>query len=196
MSVRSFRFATSNFKASNPTRCSSVNVYRANRTTRGIFSLPRAQERNTVKRTLRLPQQLNKRIHSWSNDFYVFFQPSLFLPTEFSELTYSFSSGSLYYLSELERAGRVIGIYGDKTLGIYASITFDSILVSISCVVYPSLTRASLKYVLYCFSSPTTISWSCCFCQSMEGYTPRRLSFVWKSASISISSVSSSFWKS
>ncbi|XP_076182772.1 uncharacterized protein LOC143154716 isoform X3 [Ptiloglossa arizonensis] len=57
-------------------------------------------------------------------------EPSLFLPTEFSELTYSFSSGSLYYLSELERAGRVIGIYGDKTLGIYASITFDSILLS------------------------------------------------------------------
>ncbi|XP_076182771.1 uncharacterized protein LOC143154716 isoform X2 [Ptiloglossa arizonensis] len=59
-----------------------------------------------------------------------FWMPSLFLPTEFSELTYSFSSGSLYYLSELERAGRVIGIYGDKTLGIYASITFDSILLS------------------------------------------------------------------
>ncbi|XP_076632879.1 uncharacterized protein LOC143347534 [Colletes latitarsis] len=54
--------------------------------------------------------------------------PFLFLPTTHDELTYYFSSGSLYYLSEFKRAGGAIGVYRDKTLSIDANIAFDSIL--------------------------------------------------------------------
>ncbi|XP_043259696.1 uncharacterized protein LOC122401556 [Colletes gigas] len=54
--------------------------------------------------------------------------PFLFLPTSYDELTYYFSSGSLYYLSEFKRAGGAIGVYKDETLSIDASIAFDSIL--------------------------------------------------------------------
>ncbi|CAK9817453.1 hypothetical protein ANTPLA_LOCUS9386 [Anthophora plagiata] len=59
------------------------------------------------------------------------FQPFLFPPITYNtEMTCTFSSGSLYHLSELERHGTVIVLYGDKTFSVDANIAFDSILLS------------------------------------------------------------------
>ncbi|CAK9817451.1 hypothetical protein ANTPLA_LOCUS9386 [Anthophora plagiata] len=57
--------------------------------------------------------------------------PFLFPPITYNtEMTCTFSSGSLYHLSELERHGTVIVLYGDKTFSVDANIAFDSILLS------------------------------------------------------------------
>nr|XP_012149347.1 PREDICTED: uncharacterized protein LOC100876738 isoform X2 [Megachile rotundata] len=54
----------------------------------------------------------------------------LFLPAIYTELTYSFSSGSMHYLSRLERYGAITVAYTGQTLTIDANIAFDSVLLT------------------------------------------------------------------
>ncbi|CAL7942850.1 unnamed protein product [Xylocopa violacea] len=56
--------------------------------------------------------------------------PYLFPPAAYTEITYSFSSGLLYYLSELERHGTIIVAYRDKVFSIDANVAFDNLLFS------------------------------------------------------------------
>lgn len=66
----------------------------------------------------------------------VFFQLFLVLPGACFELTYSFSSGLVYYLSELERNDTLIVAYRDKALNIDASIALDSVLVTMGHTIF------------------------------------------------------------
>ncbi|XP_076398466.1 uncharacterized protein LOC100876738 isoform X2 [Megachile rotundata] len=57
-------------------------------------------------------------------------QSLLFLPAIYTELTYSFSSGSMHYLSKLEHYGAITVAYTGQTLTIDANIAFDSVLLT------------------------------------------------------------------
>ncbi|KZC05110.1 hypothetical protein WN55_08717 [Dufourea novaeangliae] len=52
------------------------------------------------------------------------------LPVAYGVLTYSFSSGLLHHLSDLERVDTAIGTFRDNTLSIDASLEMDSMLMS------------------------------------------------------------------
>ncbi|XP_029039706.2 uncharacterized protein LOC114874522 isoform X5 [Osmia bicornis bicornis] len=54
--------------------------------------------------------------------------PLLILPSLHAELTYSFSSGSMHYLSKLERNGTVTVSYTGQTFTIDGNVVFDRIL--------------------------------------------------------------------
>nr|XP_034185734.1 uncharacterized protein LOC117606865 isoform X1 [Osmia lignaria] len=56
--------------------------------------------------------------------------PLLILPSLHAELTYSFSSGSMHYLSKLERNGTVTVSYTGQTFTIDGNVVFDSILLT------------------------------------------------------------------
>ncbi|XP_076753460.1 uncharacterized protein LOC143424943 [Xylocopa sonorina] len=56
--------------------------------------------------------------------------PYLFSPAVYTEITYTFSSGLLYYLSEVERHDTVIVVYRDKVFSIDANVAFDNLLLS------------------------------------------------------------------
>ncbi|XP_029039699.2 uncharacterized protein LOC114874522 isoform X2 [Osmia bicornis bicornis] len=56
--------------------------------------------------------------------------PLLILPSLHAELTYSFSSGSMHYLSKLERNGTVTVSYTGQTFTIDGNVVFDRILLT------------------------------------------------------------------